>query len=63
MRLSDYLKKYDISYSKFGKLISISKAQVGKYTRNETLPKIATIKKIETATNNKVKFKDFSPIN
>ena len=63
MRLNDFLKKYSMSYAKFGKLISISKAQVGKYARGETIPKIDTIKKIEIATNNRVKFKDFSPIN
>lgn len=59
MTLADYLRKHDLRFSEFARLISSSRQNVSRWASGTVLPRPAEMTKIAAATRGKVTANDF----
>lgn len=61
MKLIDFLKneKFGMPQQQLGKLVGVSQAAINRYANGERFPSPVMIKKIEKATGNRVRVKDW----
>lgn len=61
MKLMDFLKneKFGMSQQRLGELVGVSQAAINRYANGERFPSPVMIKKLEKATGNRVKVKDW----
>lgn len=53
-KLETYIKNNKLNYSKFGKIIGISRDRVRKYCKTNMIPRAKTMLTIKKVTNNEV---------
>ena len=59
MRFKDFLKRYELSYTKFGSHVGMTPAEVRYYARAERWPGVTNLHKIWEATDRLVTAQDF----
>lgn len=59
MTLADYLRKHDLRFSEFARLISSSRQNVSRWASGAVLPRPSEMAKIAVATKGRVTANDF----